>query len=139
MVITGVIRKEKGGWYAGCDAIGVFTQGTSRKHATDRLVEAIEMKAGRKGWHASIAELDGDAVLIDSDRPEVLAAEVLKHQRFMSGLSLADVQKRMGVKSRNEFAAYEKGERDPSIAKFRALLAAVAPDMALAVVPRRSK
>jgi len=51
-------------------------------------------------------------------------------------LSLADVAKMLGSSSRNAYASYEQGRTEPTLGKFRELLMAVAPDMALTVGPR---
>ena len=76
------------------------------------------------------------AVLVDATEPSLLAAQVLKYQREVHGLSLADVAKMLGSSSRNAYASYEQGRTEPTLGKFRELLMAVAPDMALIVGPR---
>ena len=120
-MLIGRIAKEQGSlWSAEVDAIGAFTQGTSRK-------DAISM----------LGESDGViAVLVDATQPSRLAAQVLKYQREVHGLSLADVARLLGTSSRNAYASYEQGRTEPTLGKFRELLMAVAPDMALVVGPR---
>lgn len=142
MVLTGIIKKGEGpGWFAGCDVIGTYTQGASRKDAAEQLSAAIETQIGRDGFAVRVTEAhklgpDEYEVLIDSDQPELLAAEVLKIQRLEHKLTLAQVAERLGG-SINNYAAYEQGTRAPSLAKFRELLAAVAPELALAVTARK--
>lgn len=89
-----------------------------------------------------MSDVGGDrgerAVLIDSTAPAMLCAAVLRYQRGRSKLSLADVAERLG-KSRNTYATYERGVREPSLSQFRELLAAVAPDLALLVGPRNGR
>jgi DNA-binding transcriptional regulator YiaG len=120
-MLIGRIAKEQGSlWSAEVDAIGAFTKGTSRK-------DAISM----------LGESDGViAVLVDATQPSRLAAQVLKYQREVHGLSLADVARLLGTSSRNAYASYEQGRTEPTLGKFRELLMAVAPDMALVVGPR---
>jgi hypothetical protein len=77
-------------------------------------------------------------VIAESAQPEVLAAELLRYQRLTHKLTLADVQKKLGAASINAYAAYEQGKRAPTLAKFRELLAAVAPDMVMTVGRRRA-
>ena len=53
---------------------------------------------------------------------------LLRRQREKSGLSLADVANRLGAKSRNAYARYERGTSVPTIEKLDELLQAVSPD-----------
>jgi DNA-binding transcriptional regulator YiaG len=104
------------------------------------LAEVIELMVGRPGFKVTVTEIsesDGViAVLVDATQPSRLAAQVLKYQREVHGLSLADVAKLLGTSSRNAYASYEQGRTEPTLGKFRELLLAVAPDMALVVGPR---
>ena len=52
---------------------------------------------------------------------------LLQRKREMSGLSLAQVASRLGMKSRNTYARYEKGNSVPSVEKLNELLNAVCP------------
>jgi predicted transcriptional regulator len=140
-MLIGRIAKEEGSlWSAEVAAIGAFTQGTSRKDAASMLAEVIELMIDRPGFKVTVTEIGEDrggiAVLIDATEPSGLAAQVLKYQREVHGLSLADVAKLLGTSSRNAYASYEQGRTEPTLGKFRELLMAVAPDMALTVGPR---
>jgi predicted transcriptional regulator len=140
-MLIGRIAKEEGSlWSAEVAAIGAFTQGTSRKDAASMLAEVIELMIDRPGFKVTVTEIGEDrggiAVLIDATEPSRLAAQVLKYQREVHGLSLADVAKLLGTSSRNAYASYEQGRTEPTLGKFRELLMAVAPDMALTVGPR---
>jgi DNA-binding XRE family transcriptional regulator len=138
MLVGRIAKAEGTWWYAECDIIGAYTQGRSRKDAALMLADCIEAKIGREGLKVNVADAPGDEslVIVDASEPALLAAEVLKYQREAHGLSLADVAKRLGSSSRNAYAAYEQGKREPSIAKYQELLAAVAPELALTVGPR---
>ena len=50
---------------------------------------------------------------------------VLRRQRERSGLSLAQAAQRLGVKSRNAYARYERGTSVPSVEKLGQLIKAV--------------
>ena len=50
---------------------------------------------------------------------------LLQRQRQRSGLSLAEVAERLGAKSRNAYARYERGDSMPSVEKLDELLQAV--------------
>lgn len=141
MMLIGRLAKENGSrWSAEADAVGAFTQGASRKEAASMLAEVIELMVERPGFKVTVTEIGEDngsiAVLVDATEPSRLAAQVLKYQREVHGLSLADVAKLLGTSSRNAYASYEQGRTEPTLSKFSELLMAVAPDMALTVGPR---
>jgi len=52
---------------------------------------------------------------------------LLQRQRHRSGLSLAQAAQRLGAKSRNAYARYERGTSVRSVEKLDELLRAVAP------------
>ena len=52
---------------------------------------------------------------------------LLRRQRQKSGLSLAQIAKRLGARSRNAHARYEQGVSVPTVDKLDELLRAVAP------------
>lgn len=140
-MLIGRIAKEEGSlWSAEVAAIGAFTQGSSRKDAASMLAEVIELMVDRPGFKVMVTEIGEDqggiAVLVDANEPSRLAAQVLKYQREVHGLSLADVAKVLGTSSRNAYASYEQGRTEPTLGKFRELLMAVAPEMTLIVGPR---
>lgn len=141
MMLVGRIKKEEGGyWSAEVEAIGAYTQGKSRKDAMVMVADLIEMMVDRPGFKVTVRETgaagkDTCTVVIDASSPAPLAARVLKYQREVRGLSLADVAKILGSSSRNAYAAYEQGRTEPTLTKFRELLRAVAPDMAITIGP----
>jgi DNA-binding transcriptional regulator YiaG len=141
-MLLGTITKRKGAWIASCEAIGAITQAGTLDTAIASLADAVEIIVEKRGFRAQVQELGGErgerTVLIDSTEPAPLCAAVLRHQRNRSKLSLAEVAVRLG-KSRNVYSTYERGDREPSLRQFRELLAAVAPDMALIVGPRRGR
>ena len=57
-----------------------------------------------------------------------LVSLLLRRQRERSGLSLADAAARLGAKSRNAYARYERGTSLPTVEKLDALLHAVSPE-----------
>ena len=135
-MITARIFREGPGWSAHCDAVGVYTQGPTRAEAVANLGEAIELQANRRGMRIRVSDLHGESLFVSANEPRLLAAEVLKHQRELHGLSLSDVARRLGVSSVNAYAAYEQGKREPSLGKYHELLEAIAPELALTIAPR---
>lgn len=140
MMLIGVITRQGALWSADIDAIGAYTQGTSRKDAFSMLAELVELMVEQPGFKVSIDDYPAGgpgAVIVTANEPALLAAQVLKYQRETHKLTLADVAKKLGVSSISSYAAYEQGKREPSLSKFAELLAVVAPEMALTVGPKR--
>ena len=141
MMLIGQIAKQGGTyWSADIDAIGAYTQGTSRHDAMDMLRELVELMVERPGFKATVTELgstgEAFAVMVTANEPALLAAQVLKYQRETHKLTLAEVAKKLGQSSISSYAAYEQGKREPSLSKMAELLAVVAPEMALTIGPR---
>src|SRR5262249_43413357 len=117
MMLTGRIWKETKRWWAAEAPIaGVYTQGRSRKDAAAMLADAFESLISRPGFRVTVTdEANSDHVLIEANEPSALAAYVLKYQREVHGLSLAQVAKTLGASSRNAYARYEQGTSVPTL------------------------
>ena len=57
----------------------------------------------------------------------ILDAMTQGFTRALSGLSLAEAAERLGAKSRNAYARYERGDSSPTLEKLSELMAAVSP------------
>lgn len=146
MMITGQIQKADGGlWRAECPLVGAYTQGKSRKDALVMLADCVEALIGEGSPTVTVTEVapvkgKAEAYLVSVDAEDVtlLLAEVLKHQRRIHKLTVADVAKRLGATSLNSYSAYEQGKREPSVGKYRQLLAAIAPEVMLSIGVRKT-
>jgi hypothetical protein len=139
MIIGRVAKQEGPFWSAEAELLGAFTHGESRKEAFEVLAELIESMVDRPGFKVTIGAYPAGgegAVLVSSTEPGLLAAQVLKYQREVHQLTLAEVAKRLGAASLTSYAAYEQGKREPSLGKMSELLAVVAPELALTIGPR---
>ncbi|HTR53207.1 MAG TPA: helix-turn-helix transcriptional regulator [Kofleriaceae bacterium] len=143
-MLIGNIEKHGRWWVAECEIVGGFTQGRSRTEAMKNLAEVVELRVAKPGFEVKVRDLEKHgrnsfSVLLDPSEPAWLAAAVLRHQRCRHQLSLADVAKSLRTASRNAYASYEHGAREPTLGKFRELLGAVAPEMTLILGPRSRK
>jgi len=140
MMLIGRLSKATGTWWAAeAPVAGVYTQGRSRKDAAAMLADAFESLINRPGFSVTVIdEGGGEQVLIEANEPAALAAYVLKYQREVHGLSLAQVAKALGASSRNAYARYEQGASVPTLDKFAELLRAVAPEVTLIIGTRKS-
>ena len=89
-------------------------------------------------WFTAMVDRAGfraQALLVGNEDVEITASDLgpmigllLQRQRQQSGLSLAEVADRLGAKSRNAYARYERGDSLPTVTKLDELLHAISPD-----------
>jgi predicted RNase H-like HicB family nuclease len=138
MLISGRIWKDGAMWLAESEIVDVCTQGRSKKDAIAMLADAFETLIDDPKIKIAVEEVDREGgVMIDSNRPAVLAAFVLQRLRLRSGRSLSQVAESMGRASKNAYARYEQGEAIPTLEKFEELLHAVSSDATLIIGPRK--
>ena len=104
-----------------------LTQGRSRQEALDMIADWFVTMAGRKKLGIEIQPVGRDVFEVASADARRMISLLLQRQRQKSGLSLAQVAKRLGVKSRHAYARYEQGVSVPTVDKLDGLLRAVAP------------
>ena len=143
------ITKDGRWWVVICDMLGCFTQGPTYREAEENLIDLVEARVGNLDvptahFRASLTPVRKTggkrSVVVSGNDLGLLAAAVLRYQRSFTRKSLADVAKELGALSRNAYAAYEQGRREPTLTKFLELLRVVAPGacLVLATPPRRS-
>ena len=138
MMLIGRLFRDAGVWWAAeAPVAGVFTQGRSRRDAAAMLADAFESLINRPGFKVTVIDDGADQVLIEANEPAALAAYVLKYQREVHGLTLAQVARSLGASSRNAYARYEQGASVPTLDKFAELLRAVAPEVTLMIGTRK--
>lgn len=123
MILEGRIEKSGRWWAMEIPSIGLFTQGRTRKEAEAMTADALEALAG-KPLGAS-ARVDGDRIYVEAQDTAALVAFVLRSRRANSHLTLAEVAKRIGIKSPNAYARYEQGRSVPTVSMLDRLLRAV--------------
>lgn len=141
-MLVGRIVKSGSWWLGECEVAHVWTQGRTRQEAIANIADVIEIKVNKPGFKVTAREhgvdpAGGYAVWIESNDPASLAALVLLEAREGQRLSLADVAKALGATSRNAYAAYEQGRRQPSLSKMTELLTALGSDVVLVFAPRQ--
>ena len=126
-------RKDKY-WLVEVPALDVMTQGTSLEDAMFMIVDAI--KELLMGYFPNESIDDLDMVVIDNKRGKIgisandsrlLLALSLRRQRTKSGATVREVAERLGSKSPNSYAPYERGEKSFSIDGYEKLINAVNP------------
>jgi transcriptional regulator with XRE-family HTH domain len=139
MMLIGTIAKHGSWWAADIEAAGIHTQGKTKAEAHAMLVDAVRELADRPGLRVTVTALDVGRVLVEASEPAVLAQLVLRYQRSVNRMSLADVATKLKAKSRNAYARIEQGGAVPRVDTLVELLGVVAPGIALAFIERPVK
>ncbi len=105
--------------------LDAMTQGRTKKEAFTMASDLVETLVGRSGFKARVYPGPRGEFELSGSPTRLLIALVLRRQREASGLSLADVARRLGAKSRNTYARYEQGVSAPTLEKLNELLRVV--------------
>jgi predicted RNase H-like HicB family nuclease len=126
MRFAGRVFKSGRYWAIEVPILGVTTQGRTRKEAFQMIADAIETLVNKDSFKLNVFYGESEYFEVGANDQAVLTAFLLRRERTRSGLSLAEVAKRLGVRSLNAYARYEQGRSVPTVPKLTALLAAVA-------------
>ena len=128
MRFYGSVYKDGKFWLAEIPILDTMTQGYTRKEALIMVEDLLETLANRPGFTVDVHPGKHGQFEISSPDTRTMTSLLLRRQRERSGLSLAEVAKRLGAKSRNTYARYERGTSAPTLEKLNELLHAVSPD-----------
>ncbi len=134
MEMEGKIWKDGKFWLVEIPALDAMTQGKTRKNAlamTEDLV--IEMarnyfkdEIGRD-FSVTVIDYKKNVIGITVSDNKLLLALSLRRQREKSGSTVREASERLGSKSPNAYAQYEKGKIGISLDKYEQLLMAANP------------
>ncbi len=127
MRFYGKVYKDGKFWLAQVPLLDAMTQGHTRKEAFVMVKDLLETLVNRPGFSVTVHPGKQSDFEVSSNDPRCLISLLLRRQRERSGLSLSDAAERLGAKSRNAYARYERGTSMPSLEKLAELYQAVAP------------
>ena len=128
MRFYGKVYKDGKFWLAEIPILEAMTQGRTRKEVFVMVEDLLETLVNRPGFAVKVHPgKHGDFEVSSTDTRGMISL-LLRRQRERSGLSLAQAAERLGAKSRNAYARYERGTSVPILEKLNELLQAVAPD-----------
>lgn len=133
MRLQGNTTRDGQFWLAEVPILEAATQGRTRKEAFEMTKDLIESLVNAPGFSVTVYPGPSNTFEVASDDSGYLVKLVLKRQREQSGLSLAEVANRLGVKSRNAYARYEHGDSNPTLEKLDQLLRAVSSGRELVI------
>jgi DNA-binding XRE family transcriptional regulator len=89
------------------------------------LQDALEVLTDQKKISAKIILVDHGKFFLDVRDETALLALILKRQRAKHGLSLSQMAKKLGARSKNSYAQYEQGRSEPSLSKLQEFFSAM--------------
>jgi DNA-binding XRE family transcriptional regulator len=141
MRLAGRIWKDGKHWLVEVPMLDATSQGRTRVEAFRMIADLVATMADKPGFAVEVFPGPGSQFEIGTPDAAALVAVMLRRQREKHGLSLAEVAKRLGARSKTAYARYEQGKSVPSVEKLFELLAAVAPaeDFVLQESPHRTR
>jgi predicted RNase H-like HicB family nuclease len=133
MELEGKIWKNKNHWLVEVSSFNIMTQGETREEALFMIKDAIMeymkhfFESEIEGFELSINEYKKSVIGITSNNNKLLLALSLRKQREKSGSTVREASERLGSKSPNSYAQYEKGKTRISLDQYEKLLLAANP------------
>ncbi|HSX10912.1 MAG TPA: helix-turn-helix domain-containing protein [Chlamydiales bacterium] len=132
MEIQARVWKDGKFWLVEIPSLDAMTQGKSKadaiRMAKDLVTEMIQSYFKTKGdVKVVVSNQSKDTLCITATEVKLLTALVLRRQREKSGLTVKEAAERLGSKSPNSYAQYERGLISVSIDKYEHLLQAANP------------
>ncbi len=127
MRFYGTVYKDGKFWLAEVPLLDAMTQGHTRKEAFVMVKDLLDTLVDCPGFSVTVHPGKHGDFEVSSNDPRGMISLFLRRQRERSGISLSEAAERMGAKSRNAYARYERGTSMPSLEKLAKLYQAVAP------------
>jgi len=134
MELEGKIWKSDKFWFVEVPSIDVCTQGFSREQALKMIVDAIkELIAGyfpdedMNNFKVTVQDYGKKEIGITSSNNSLMVSFSLIRQREVSKSTIREIAKRLGSKSPNVYAQYERGNVNITLNQYERLLEAVNP------------
>ncbi len=134
MELEGRVWKSKQQWLVEVPSLDIMTQGESYEEALemikDALIELVRCyfptKAG-KDFDVKVHDYKKGVIGITTTDNKLLLALSLRRQREKSQTTIREASERLGAKSPNAYAQYEKGKIRISLEQYEKLLHAANP------------
>jgi predicted RNase H-like HicB family nuclease len=134
MEMEGKIWKDGKFWLVEVPTLDAMTQGKTRKEALSMIKDLVlemarsyfEDEIG-KDFAVTVTDYKRDVIGVTSSDNKLLLALSLRKQREKSGSTIREAAERLGSKSPNAYAQYERGRIRISLEKYDQLLQAANP------------
>jgi hypothetical protein len=134
MELEGKIWKSKRFWLVEIPILDAMTQGRTKKEALEMVQDLIrEMminyfpKDLDERFEIRVIDYKNKFIGVTTNNNSLLLALSLRRQREKSGLTVREVSERLGSKSPNAYAQYERSKSRISLDQYERLLRAANP------------
>lgn len=133
MELEGKVWKNKNHWLVEVSSLDIMTQGETREEALFMIKDAIMEYIGYyfdseiDGFELTVNEYKKQIIGITANNSKLLLALSLRRQREKSGSTVREASERLGSKSPNSYAQYERGKTRISLDQYEKLLLAANP------------
>lgn len=134
MEMEGKVWKDGKLWLVEVPTLDAMTQGKTRKEALSMIKDlVIEMSQSyfknelEKDFAVIIIDYTKEMIGVTANNNKILLALSLRRQREKSGSTIREASERLGSKSPNAYAQYERGITNISLDKYEQLLLAANP------------
>ena len=107
--------------------LDAMTQGRTRRETFRMVADLVETLSDTRGFEVQVYPGSQGRFEIGTPDAAALVAVLPRRQREKRRLSLSEVARRLGARSKTSYARYEQARSVPTVAKLFELLAAVAP------------
>ncbi len=135
MELEGKIWKSKNLWLVEVPSLDAMTQGKTKEEALMMIEDLVfEMACSylpgitKRNFDVCVNDYKKGVIGIASSQKNVLLSLLLKRQREKSQTTIRQAAERLGSRSPNAYAQYEKGKTNVSFEKFDELLHAANPE-----------
>jgi hypothetical protein len=104
----------------------VVSQGRTKKEAFEMIADAFKTLVHKPDFKIHLFPGKGEYFEIGASDESALTAFLLRRERAKSGMTLAEVARKLGSKSLNTYARCVQGRTAPAVPKLSELLSAVA-------------
>ena len=125
MRFAGQVFKSGKYWAIEVPILSVVTQGRTKREAFEMIADAIETLVNKPGFKVQVFPGKGEYFEVGASDEAALTAFLLRRARIKSGLTLAEVARRLGSTSLNTYARYDQGRSVPTVPKLSELLCAL--------------
>ena len=124
MILSGKVYLEDKDQYKMIEVplLDLATQGENFEDYLPMISDAILSLDPEIKFDVKWTEKEKGLFIVESTDSRLISL-ILKRTREALGLSQRDAAKKMGFSSHNSIAAYESGEREPTVGKFETMLA----------------
>lgn len=133
MELEGKVWKHRSHWLVEVPSLNIMTQGETREEALfmvkDAILEYIKyyFEPEMMGFELTVHDYKKSVIGISANNNKLLLALSLRKQREKSGSTIREASERLGSKSPNSYAQYEKGRTKISLDQYEKLLQAANP------------